>query len=65
MEGEYLIILVVLAVFFVFILIITFLRRYRRCPSDKILVVMGKSVKKAMKHEQQNVFMVELHLFGR
>jgi flotillin len=46
MEGEYLIILVVLAVFFVFILIITFLRRYRRCPSDKILVVYGKVGKK-------------------
>ena len=30
------------AILFVFILLITFIRRYRRCPSDRILVVYGK-----------------------
>ncbi len=30
------------AILFVFILIISFIRRYRRCPSDRILVVYGK-----------------------
>ena len=30
------------AILFVFIVIITFLRRYKRCPSDRILVVYGK-----------------------
>jgi flotillin len=31
-----------LAVFFVFIILVTFFRRYKRCPSDRILVVYGK-----------------------
>lgn len=31
-----------LAVFFVFIVLVTFFRRYKRCPSDRILVVYGK-----------------------
>ena len=31
-----------LAALFVFVVIITFLRRYKRCPSDHILVVYGK-----------------------
>ncbi|NER17125.1 flotillin family protein [Spongiivirga citrea] len=30
------------AVLFFFIIIITFIRRYKRCPSDRILVVYGK-----------------------
>jgi len=30
------------AILFVFILIISFIRRYKRCPSDRILVVYGK-----------------------
>lgn len=30
------------AVLFVFIILITFIRRYKRCPSDRILVVYGK-----------------------
>lgn len=46
MVGEYQLIVVVLAIFFIFILIITFLRRYKRCPSDRILVVYGKVGKK-------------------
>ncbi|MEM7084854.1 MAG: SPFH domain-containing protein [Bacteroidota bacterium] len=29
-------------ILFVFIIIITFIRRYKRCPSDRILVVYGK-----------------------
>lgn len=29
-------------ILFVFIVIVTFLRRYKRCPSDRILVVFGK-----------------------
>lgn len=34
--------IVAAAVFFVFILIVSFFRRYKRCPSDRILVVYGK-----------------------
>ena len=30
------------AVLFFFIIIISFIRRYKRCPSDRILVVYGK-----------------------
>lgn len=33
---------IAIAVLFVFIVIITFFRRYKRCPSDRILVVYGK-----------------------
>ncbi len=40
--GQYLVVVVVLAILFVFILIVTFLRRYKRCPSDRILVIYGK-----------------------
>ncbi len=40
--GQFIILLVTAAVFFVFILIISFFRRYKRCPSDRILVVYGK-----------------------
>lgn len=31
-----------IAVFFVFSILVTFFRRYKRCPSDRILVVYGK-----------------------
>tara|TARA_R110002072_G_scaffold151503_6_gene300914 strand:+ start:9058 stop:10488 length:1431 start_codon:yes stop_codon:yes gene_type:complete len=31
-----------LAIFFLFIILISFIRRYKRCPSDKILVIYGK-----------------------
>lgn len=31
-----------LAVLFVFIVLVTFFRRYKRCPSDRVLVVYGK-----------------------
>lgn len=30
------------AVLFVFIILVTFIRRYKRCPSDRVLVVYGK-----------------------
>lgn len=40
--GEYLILVVAIAAFFIFILIVSFFRRYKRCPSDRILVVYGK-----------------------
>ncbi|NOQ23846.1 MAG: flotillin family protein [Bacteroidales bacterium] len=40
--GQYIVILVVAAVIFVFVLIVSFFRRYRRCPSDRILVIYGK-----------------------
>lgn len=30
------------AVLFVFIILVTFIRRYKRCPSDRILVIYGK-----------------------
>jgi len=40
--GEYIVLLVTVAVIFIFILIVSFFRRYKRCPSDRILVVYGK-----------------------
>lgn len=40
--GQYLVLVVILAILFIFILIVTFLRRYKRCPSDRILVIYGK-----------------------
>jgi flotillin len=40
--GEYVILVVALAALFVFILIVSFFKRYKRCPSDRILVVYGK-----------------------
>lgn len=39
---QYLVLMVTLAILFVFILLVTFLRRYKRCPSDRILVIYGK-----------------------
>jgi flotillin len=39
---EYILIVVAAAILFIFILIISFFRRYKRCPSDRILVVYGK-----------------------
>ena len=35
--------IVLIAVILVFVLFVTFIRRYKRCPSDKILVVYGKT----------------------
>jgi len=40
--SQYIVIVVTLAILFIFILIVTFLRRYKRCPSDRILVIYGK-----------------------
>ena len=40
--GQYIVVVVTLGIVFVFILIISFLRRYKRCPSDRILVIYGK-----------------------
>ncbi|HOY39312.1 MAG TPA: SPFH domain-containing protein [Bacteroidales bacterium] len=42
----YILVIVSAGVLFLFILLITFLRRYKRCPSDRILVVYGKVGKK-------------------
>lgn len=39
---QYIVLLVVAAVIFVFVLIVSFFKRYRRCPSDRILVIYGK-----------------------
>ena len=39
---DYILIVVAAAVLFLFILIISMFRRYKRCPSDRILVVYGK-----------------------
>lgn len=43
MNGSSISILVVIGVVLLFILFATIIRRYRRCPSDKILVVYGKT----------------------
>ena len=39
--------LILIIVFVVIVTISAILRRYRRCPSDKILVIYGKTGKKA------------------
>lgn len=40
--GQYTVILIAAIVLFLFILIVSFFRRYKRCPSDRVLVVYGK-----------------------
>ncbi len=40
--GQYLVTAVVIGILFVFTLIYSLFRRYKRCPSDRILVVYGK-----------------------
>lgn len=39
---NYILIVIAASVLFVFILIVSLLKRYKRCPSDRILVVYGK-----------------------
>jgi flotillin len=40
--GEYVVLLITAVVIFIFVLIVSFFRRYKRCPSDRVLVVYGK-----------------------
>ncbi|MCY1635175.1 flotillin family protein [Marinifilum sp. D737] len=40
--GEYIVLLITAAVIFIFVLIVSFFKRYKRCPSDRVLVVYGK-----------------------
>ncbi|MFY9150410.1 MAG: SPFH domain-containing protein [Prolixibacteraceae bacterium] len=40
--NDYFVVLISLAVLFLFIIIVAMLKRYKRCPSDRILVVYGK-----------------------
>ena len=40
--NNYFVILISIAALFVFIVIVAMMRRYKRCPSDRILVVYGK-----------------------
>lgn len=40
--AEYILILIAVAILFFFILVYSMFRRYKRCPSDRILVVYGK-----------------------
>lgn len=42
MIGEYFIIIIAAVALFIFILIVSLIRRYKRCPSDRILVVFGR-----------------------
>lgn len=39
---QFLILIIAAAVLFIFILFVSFTRRYKRCPSDRVLVVYGK-----------------------
>jgi flotillin len=39
---QYYVLIVIAAAIFVFILIVSFFKRYKRCPSDRILVIYGK-----------------------
>jgi len=40
--GEYVVFLFAAVALFIFILIVSFIKRYKRCPSDRVLVVYGK-----------------------
>src|SRR5665648_641288 len=40
--NNYFVMMVSIAVLFLFIMIVAMLKRYKRCPSDRILVVYGK-----------------------
>jgi flotillin len=40
--SQYIVIAVIAGVFFVFIMIVSLLKRYKRCPSDRVLVFYGK-----------------------
>jgi len=42
MSSPFILPAVAIAVLFVFVVLVTFFRRYKRCPSDRILVVYGK-----------------------
>lgn len=41
-SSSFILIGIVFAILFIFIIIVTSLRRYKRCPSDRILVVYGR-----------------------
>ena len=47
----------------VFTLFLVFLSRYRKCPSDRIMVIYGKVG--TAPHAHPSVFTVVLRLFGR
>lgn len=40
--GQYIVVGIIAIVVFTFILIVSLLKRYKRCPSDRVLVVYGK-----------------------
>lgn len=50
---DYIPIIIGVAVIFVFALIVSFFRRYKRCPSDRVLVVYGK-VGKGIEQESRS-----------
>ncbi|HOE05914.1 MAG TPA: SPFH domain-containing protein [Bacteroidales bacterium] len=52
--DQYVLIIVSAAVLFLFILLVTFLRRYKRCPSDRILVVYGKVGRKGQEESRSS-----------
>ena len=60
--GEYILILFAAVALFVFILIVSLIKRYKRCPSDRILVVYGK-VGKGVESESMGVLPLSGQLF--
>ncbi|HNV52054.1 MAG TPA: flotillin family protein, partial [Tenuifilaceae bacterium] len=40
--SQFVVFAIVIGIVFVFILIISLFKRYKRCPSDRVLVVYGK-----------------------
>jgi len=42
MDGQLVVIVIAVAILFIFVLLYSLFKRYRRCPSDHILVVYGK-----------------------
>ena len=50
--SNYFVILISIAALFLFIIMVAMMRRYKRCPSDRILVVYGKIGKGADKESR-------------
>ncbi len=63
--GQYIALGIIALILFIFILIVSLLKRYKRCPSDRVLVVYGKVGKgKSDESRSPSVYTGEPHSFG-
>jgi len=64
--SELALILLIVAAVFIFMLLLLILSRYRKCPSDKVLVIMVKSDQIPTEvRGQLDVYTAVPHLYGR